>query len=78
MTGQCSSAWHTGLSSDPTSNRLTRVPAGVHLEMSWPRSACDTEIYIASTDYDVARHLADGTIAKEIYVPGRLVNFVVR
>ncbi|MEM1042124.1 MAG: leucine--tRNA ligase [Bacteroidota bacterium] len=31
----------------------------------------------ARTEENVARYLAEGTVRKEIYVPGRLVNFVV-
>jgi leucyl-tRNA synthetase len=31
----------------------------------------------AKTEENVARHLANGTLRREIYVPGRLVNLVV-
>ena len=31
----------------------------------------------ARAEENVARYLAEGTVRKEIYVPGRLVNFVV-
>jgi leucyl-tRNA synthetase len=38
----------------------------------------DTAIATAKTAENVARHLEGMTIVKEIYVPGRLVNIVVR
>ena len=37
----------------------------------------DDVLAAARTEENVARYLAEGTVRKEIYVPGRLVNFVV-
>ena len=40
--------------------------------------AKDVVLAKARSESNVSRWLAEKTIVKEIYVPGRLVNFVVR
>ena len=41
-------------------------------------AARDDVLLAAKTQPNVARHLEGKTIIKEIYVPGRLVNFVAK
>lgn len=43
-----------------------------------PRAADECEVlHLARTDERIARYLQDQTIQREIYVPGRLINFIL-
>jgi leucyl-tRNA synthetase len=43
-----------------------------------PKDATQEQaIEIAKSDQNVARYLQNGSVRKAIYVPGRIVNFVV-
>ena len=72
-------AWSEDLAADDVIEIPVQVNGRVRGRITIPAGAdSDTATAAAREDDNVARHLADGTIAKEIYVPGRLVNFVVR
>ncbi len=72
-------AWSEELASDDVIEIPIQVNGKVRGRITIPADAdSDAAIATARADDNVARYLEDGTVAKEIYVPGRLVNFVVR
>jgi leucyl-tRNA synthetase len=42
-----------------------------------PEASKEAVLAAARSDENVARHLDNGNVRREIYVPGRIVNFVV-
>ena len=53
---------------------MGKLRGTVQVDADAPR---ETVLEAARAEENVARYLAEGTVRKEIYVPGRLVNFVV-
>ena len=72
-------AWDEELAADDVIEIPVQVNGKVRGRITIPADAeSDAALATARADENVARYLADGDVAKEIYVPGRLVNFVVR
>ena len=71
--------WSAELAADDVIEIPVQVNGKVRGRITIPADAdAETAIAAARTDENVARYLSEGTVAKEIYVPGRLVNLVVR
>ncbi|MEZ4569826.1 MAG: class I tRNA ligase family protein [Thermomicrobiales bacterium] len=72
-------SWNEELAADDVIEIPVQVNGKVRGRITIPADAgSDDAIATARSEENVARYLDEGTIAKEIYVPGRLVNFVVR
>ncbi|CAN5592076.1 class I tRNA ligase family protein [soil metagenome] len=71
--------WSEELAADDVIDIPVQVNGKVRGRITIPAGAdSDSAIATARADENVARYLDSGSIAKEIYVPGRWVNFVVR
>lgn len=71
--------WNAELAADDTIEIAVQVNGKVRARIALPADANQqSAIATATADANVASHLDGKTIVKEIYVPGRLVNFVVR
>ena len=71
--------WNEELAAEDVIELPVQVNGKVRGRITIPAGAdSDAALATARADDNVARYLAEGTVAKEIYVPGRLVNFVVR
>jgi leucyl-tRNA synthetase len=64
---------------DETVVVVVQINGKLRAQLSMTREATEDEVVaLAHKDTNVARQLADKTIVKTIYVPGKLVNFVVK
>lgn len=71
--------WNPALTVDDTVIVAVQVNGRTRGTIPIPRDAGEEEARaIAAADPAIARHLADATIVKVIWVPGRLLNYVVR
>ncbi|HEX2282661.1 MAG TPA: leucine--tRNA ligase, partial [Thermomicrobiales bacterium] len=71
--------WSAELAAEDTIEIAVQVNGKVRGRVSLPAEADEaTALSAAREDGNVASHLDGKSIVKEIYVPGRLINFVVR
>jgi leucyl-tRNA synthetase len=72
-------AWNEELAAADVIEIPVQVNGKVRGRITIPAAAdAQAAIATARADDNVTRYLSEGAITKEIYVPGRLVNFVVR
>jgi leucyl-tRNA synthetase len=71
--------WDEALAADETIEVAVQVNGKVRDRVTLPAAASEPDaLSAAKARSRVAEHLSGKTIVKEIYVPGRLINFVVR
>ncbi|HUG16583.1 MAG TPA: leucine--tRNA ligase [Thermomicrobiales bacterium] len=72
-------AWDEALAAEDTIEIAVQVNGKVRGRLTLPADVDETHaLATARVNERVAEHLSGATIVKEIYVPGRLINFVVR
>jgi leucyl-tRNA synthetase len=71
--------WDEGLAAEDTIEIAVQVNGKVRDRVTLPAAASEADaLAAAKASARVAEHVSGKTIVKEIYVPGRLINFVVR